>query len=69
MSTMRLINPKQVEGGGTPTLVIGIPARLARDLLPQAQAGRVFVCELTDDGILFRPVPDEPVEVPDWLQS
>ena len=67
MSALRLVNPKQAEKGDTPVIVIGIPARLAGDL--RDQIGRLFVCELTGDGILFRPTTDEPVEVPEWMQS
>ena len=41
-----------------------IPAHIARQI--GDQEGRFFVCELTNEGILFRPAEDAKVTKPKW---
>jgi hypothetical protein len=43
---------------------IGIPPELGRLLV-----GRYFIPELTDDGILFRPVRKKKYDTPSWLKT
>jgi hypothetical protein len=41
-----------------------VPANVAEHLSNDLK----FACELTDEGILYKPVRDEEVELPDWAQ-
>jgi CRISPR/Cas system endoribonuclease Cas6 (RAMP superfamily) len=45
---------------------IGLPPEVAQPLLNNDE-NRRFAAEFTDEGILFRPVPNaEATQVPDW---
>ena len=60
-------------GGETSSLVLTVPAATARQL--EHLLGRLFSVELTEAGILFRPLPAgqepqlEPPAPPEWVNG
>ena len=67
MTTLR-VQGRPREGYAAYTLTV--PATICR-LLPAALAGALFTCELTDDGILFRPLsaPNNSSAEPEWVKA
>ena len=39
------------------------------DIAEKLSDNMKFTCELTDDGLLFKPANNEEVELPDWVSN
>lgn len=61
----RFTNGQSQEGVKFTNYSLTVPASIAEKLAPEMQ----FECEMTDAGILFRPVTAEVVELPAWAQA
>lgn len=58
----------RLAGSPNSQLSLTVPVPVAR--LLQEKVGKPFACELTDEGILFRPVDvDDDPEPPPWLRA
>lgn len=53
------------QGTGKRCYMIGVPWQIAEVLSPDLE----YEAEMTNDGILFRPVHDTPVEPPSWAEG
>lgn len=65
---MRAVKLREFPNGEKDTrLALTVPQDLAR--LLHDQVGKKFTCELTEDGILFRPAKEESIARPAWVEG
>jgi hypothetical protein len=59
----------QDNGKGSGVALLTVPTALAGEI--NGMVGRLFACELTEDGILFRPMPAAPPpgDTPAWAKG